>query len=181
MESLVLPESELPRPDFSSWAAQGVPETRSNLVKSIYLDAAQQYEFNVRLQEKYARMAEEEARSESWLVDDAEIVLCGYGISSRIARTAVRELREKGVKAGLWRPITLNPFPKKDLAKAAKGKKILAIELDAGQFADDLRLNLAKEGLGDEASRVEMLHKMGGEVVTVDEVVAWSAGARDRL
>jgi 2-oxoisovalerate ferredoxin oxidoreductase alpha subunit len=170
MESVSLPETETPHPDFSSWAAQGESATRTNLVKSIYLDAAQQEKFNEALQAKYARM-EEDAMSESYLADDAEILLVGYGISSRVARTAVEYVRKKGIKAGLFRPITLSPFPCDALAKAAKGKKILAVELDAGQFADDVRLNLAKCGLGEESASVQMINRMGGEVVTVDAVV----------
>ena len=171
MESVTLPDAELPTPDFSAWAAQGEAKTRENLVKSIYLDAAQQEEFNNHLQEKYSRMAAD-AEAEAFMVDDAEIVLCGYGISSRIARTVAQELRKEGIKAGVFRPITLNPFPREQLARAAKGRKILAIELDAGQFADDLRLNLARAGLGNEAACVRMVHRMGGEVVTVDDAIA---------
>ena len=171
MESVTLPETELDAPDFSAWAAQGEAKTRENLVKSIYLDAAQQEEFNIHLQEKYARMAAD-AEAEAFMCDDADLVLCGYGISSRIARTVAQELRKEGVKAGVFRPITLNPFPRAQLAAAAKGRKVMAIELDAGQFADDIRLNLAKSGLGAEAAAVRMVHRMGGEVVTVDDAIA---------
>ena len=171
METLALPESEDPRPDFSQWAAEGIPETRRNLVKSIFLDAAQQEEFNERLQAKYASW-KCEADAETWMADDASILLAGYGISSRIARTAAEALRARGAKAGVFRPVTLNPFPAAQLAAAAKGRKILAIELDAGQFADDIMLNLAKSGLGAEAASVRMVNRMGGEVVTVDAAVA---------
>ncbi len=170
MESVSLPEKECPRPDFSAWAAQGEPKTRENLVKSIYLDAAQQEEFNIHLQEKYVRM-KEDAEAETYLCEDADILLCGYGISSRIARTTAEELRKECVKAGVFRPITLNPFPANELAKVAKGRKIMSIELDAGQFADDVRLNLAKAGLGGEAASVKMIHRMGGQVVSVDDAV----------
>ena len=169
METVKLPEREAPRPDFSSWAAQGTPETRRNLVKSIYLDAAQQEDFNNHLQEKYARMAAD-AMGEAYLAADAEVLVVAFGISSRVARTAVDELRGEGLKAGLFRPITLNPFPRGLLADAAKGRKIVAVELDAGQFADDVRLNLAKAGLGAEAASVSMVHRMGGEVVSVGDV-----------
>lgn len=170
MESVELPEEESPRPDFSAWAAEGRPETRRNLVKSIYLDAAQQEEFNRHLQEKYARMAAD-AMSESKMTDDAELVIVAFGISGRIASTAAGELRRAGVKAGVFRPVTLNPFPREALAVAARGRKIMTIELDAGQFADDVRLNLAKAGLGAEAASVRMVHRMGGEVVSVDDAV----------
>ncbi len=171
METVRLPEREMPRPDFSSWAAQGEPATRRNLVKSIYLDAAQQYEFNLSLQEKYSRMAAD-AMSESYMTADADILFVAFGISSRIARTAAEELRREGVKAGLFRPVTLNPFPRDALAAAAKGRKVITIELDAGQFADDTRLNLARAGLGAEAAGVKMVNRMGGVLVTVEEAVA---------
>ena len=72
---------------------------------------------------------------------------------------------------GVFRPITLNPFPRERLAVAAKGRKVMAVELDAGQFADDVRLNLAKAGLGAEAAGVVMVNRMGGQVVTVDDAV----------
>ena len=170
METVLLPESGLQRPDFSDWAAQGEPKTRENLVKSIYLDAAQQEQFNLHLQEKYAKMAED-AIGEAYLADDAELLIVGYGISGRIARTTAEELRKVGVKAGVFRPVTLNPFPREQLAAVAKGRKIMTIELDAGQFADDVRLNLAKAGLGAEAAGVKMVHRMGGEVVSVDDAV----------
>ena len=170
METVELPAAERPRPDFSEWAAQGESKTRKNLVKSIFLDAAQQEEFNVHLQEKYARMAAD-AQAEAYRAEDASVLFVAYGISSRIARTAVDELRARGVKAGCFRPITLNPFPRAQLAAVAKGRRVLVIALDAGQFADDVRLNLAKGGLGPEAAGVELIHRMGGEVVTVDDAI----------
>ncbi len=170
METVQLPEQASPTPDFSAWATEGTAQTRTNLVKSIYLDAAQQAEFNRHLQEKYARMAED-ALSETYLTEDAELLIIGYGISGRIARTTAEALRQANIKAGVFRPITLNLFPRAQLAAVAKGKKILTIELDAGQFADDVRLNLAKAGLGAEAAGVTMVNRMGGEVVTVDEAV----------
>ena len=171
MESVKLPDAEDAKPDFSDWAAQGEAKTRTNLVKSIFLDAAQQEEFNQKLQDKYAKM-EDDALSETYLADDADILIVAYGISSRIARTTAETLRAEGIKAGCFRPITLSPFPSKALAAAAKGRKVMVIALDAGQFADDVRLNLAKSGLGEEAAGVELVSRMGGQVVTVDDAVA---------
>lgn len=173
METVEMPSDELPRPDFSKWAAQGEPKTRTNLVKSIYLDAAQQEQFNRHLQDKYAKMRED-AIGEAYLADDAELLIVGYGISGRIARTTAEELRKAGVKAGVFRPVTLNPFPRQMLSSVAKGRKIMCIELDAGQFADDVRLNLAKAGLGAEAANVAMINRMGGEVVSVDDAVKFA-------
>lgn len=170
MESVRLPDEEDPKPDFSGWAAQGEPKTRGNLVKSIFLDAAQQEEFNLHLQKKYADM-EADAKSEAYLAEDAELLIVAYGISSRIARTTAETLRAEGIKAGCFRPITLSPFPRSDLERVAKGRKLLVIALDAGQFADDVRLNLAKAGLGNEAASLQFINRMGGQVVTVDDAV----------
>lgn len=170
METVKLPDAELPRPDFSEWAAQGEAKTRQNLVKSIFLDAAAQEVFNDHLQRKYEDMAVD-AMADTYLADDADLLIVAFGIASRVARTTVETLRRKGMKAGVFRPITLNPFPREQLAAAAKGRKIMTIELDAGQFADDVRLNLAKAGLGAESANVMMIHRMGGQVVTVDDAV----------
>ena len=170
MESVRLPDEEDPKPDFSGWAAQGEPKTRGNLVKSIFLDAAQQEEFNLHLQKKYADM-EADAKSEAYLAEDAELLIVAYGISSRIARTTAETLRAEGIKAGCFRPITLSPFPRRGLERVAKGRKLLVIALDAGQFADDVRLNLAKAGLGNEAASLRLLNRMGGQVVAVDDAV----------
>lgn len=170
MESVRLPDEEDPKPDFSGWAAQGEPKTRGNLVKSIFLDAAQQEEFNLHLQKKYADM-EADAKSEAYLAEDAELLIVAYGISSRIARTTAEMLRAEGIKAGCFRPITLSPFPMRGLERVAKGRKLLVIALDAGQFADDVRLNLAKAGLGNEAASLRLINRMGGQVVAVDDAV----------
>ena len=170
MESVRLPDEEDPKPDFSGWAAQGEPKTRGNLVKSIFLDAAQQEECNRHLQKKYADM-EADAKSEAYLAEDAELLIVAYGISSRIARTTAETLRAEGIKAGCFRPITLSPFPMRGLERVAKGRKLLVIALDAGQFADDVRLNLAKAGLGNEAASLRLINRMGGQVVAVDDAV----------
>ena len=170
MESVRLPDEEDPKPDFSGWAAQGESKTRGNLVKSIFLDAAQQEEFNLHLQKKYADM-EADAKSEAYLAEDAELLIVAYGISSRIARTTAETLRAEGIKAGCFRPITLSPFPMRGLERVAKGRKLLVIALDAGQFADDVRLNLAKAGLGNEAASLRLINRMGGQVVAVDDAV----------
>ena len=170
METVRLPEAECPKPDFSAWAAQGEAKTRENLVKSIFLDAAAQEVFNDHLQRKYEDM-QADAEAETYLAEDADLLICAFGIASRVARTTAETCRRKGLKVGCFRPITLNPFPREQLAAAAKGRRIMTIELDAGQFADDVRLQLAKSGLGAEAANVMMVHRMGGQVVSVDDAV----------
>lgn len=168
METLDLPERELPRPDTAAWAVEGTPQTRRNLITSIFLNAKEQEAHNQRLQAKYERM-DREAFHEAYLCDDAEIVLVGYGISSRIARTAAEALRAKGVRAGVFRPISLSPFPSAALCEAALGRSVLVVEHSSGQFRDDVQFHLARDGK--RYQDVGLVNRMGGMVVTVDEVV----------
>jgi 2-oxoisovalerate ferredoxin oxidoreductase alpha subunit len=168
METLVLPEHEQPRPDTSAWAVHATPETRKNLITSIYLDAPAQEAHNLRLQAKYAAM-KADACHEAYLCDDAEIVLVAYGICSRIARTAAEALRAGGVKAGVFRPLTLNPFPAEALSATLLGRRAMVVELSAGQFYNDVILALATAG--GRCQEVGLCNRMGGMVMTVDDVV----------
>jgi len=168
MEVLTLPSEEWPRPDTQAWAVQGTPETRGNLVKSIFLNAHEQERYNQHLQAKYAAMRADAAH-ETYLCEDADVVLLGYGISSRIARSAAEALRARGVKAGVFRPITLNPFPAAALCAALDGRRAMVVEHSNGQFRDDVQLHLAKEGR--RYQDLALVNHMGGIVVTVDEVV----------
>lgn len=165
METLRLPERESPRPDVRAWAVQGTAETRGHLITSIYLNAAVLEELNLRLQAKYAGL-QDEAMAETFLADDADVLLAAYGISSRIARSAVDALRERGVRAGLFRPITLYPFPRKAIRRAAGTKPLVVVELSNGQFRDDVAYQLGRP-----AESVHLVNRMGGILVTVDQVV----------
>jgi len=168
METLVLPERMLDCPETSAWAVQGTPQTRRNLVKSIFLNAQEQEGYNQRLQAKYAAMVQD-ADFEAYRCDDAEIVLLGYGISSRIARSAADVLCAEGVKAGVFRPITLNPFPSHAMCQVLAGRQAIVIEHSCGQFRDDVLLHLAKTGK--RYQEVGLINHMGGIVVTVEEIV----------
>ena len=169
METLTLPTAVTPPPNMRAWAVEGTPETRQNLVKTICLNAPEQEAFNQHLQDKYTRMMVD-AAYETFLCDDAEIVLIAYGISSRIARTAAEVLRATGVKAGVFRPITLNPFPAQALCTTLVGRKALVCELSCGQFRDDIQLQIAK--VGKRYQDIALINHMGGVITTVDEVVA---------
>ena len=171
METLTLPEKEMPVPDMSAWAVEGDAKTRPNLITSIFLDAPAQEAHNLHLQEKYAKMSGETA-SECYMTDDAELVLLGYGISSRIARTAAEALRAEGHKVGVFRPILLNPFPSEAMARALAGKKAMSVELSAGQFRDDALMHLSRDA--GRHQEIALCNRMGGMVVSVDEVVAAS-------
>lgn len=114
-EPLEFPKEAVDPTIDESWAVRGNKDTMENLVTSIFLDFDQLEDFNFEIQEKYAKIAENEVEYEDYKLDDAEIVLVSYGISSRVARSAVDVSREKGLKVGLLRPITLSPFPEEKL------------------------------------------------------------------
>lgn len=167
MESLEIPEEEFIPPDVSDWAVQGSAATRRNLISSIYLQNDLQEEHNWLLDAKYTSMSVD-AASENYLTDDAELIVTGYGSSARIARSAVDALRADGLKVGLFRPITLFPFPEEELQKVSKGKKILVVELSNGQYRDDVILHLDRKVF----VPVELVNRMGGNLVTTEEVMA---------
>lgn len=166
MEFLTFPKDVATVRSTSDWAVQGDHRTRENLVTSIYLDNELQERHNWKLQEKYAAMGTEVC-AEMYRTEDAEIVLTGYGTSARIARSAVDRLREKGVKAGLFRPITLYPFPTDQLQKVGNCGRILVIELSNGQYRDDVLLHLDR----DIRCQVELINRMGGNMMKVEDVL----------
>ena len=167
MESLEIPEEELSPPEVSDWAVQGDAATRKNLISSIYLQNDLQEKHNWLLHAKYASMSID-ALAENYLTDDADLVITGYGSSARIARSAVDALRAEGVKAGLFRPITLFPFPADALQQVVKGRKVLVVELSNGQYRDDLLLHLDRKVF----IPVALVNRMGGNLVTTEQVVA---------
>ena len=120
-----------------------------------------------KLYAKYAVMEETECRWQEELTDDADYVIVAYGTTARIARSAMRKLREQGVRVGLIRPITLWPFPNAPIKKAAAhAKAFLTVEMSMGQMVDDVRL--AVNG----AKPVTFFGRTGGIVPTVREIVA---------
>ncbi|MBI0583313.1 MAG: 3-methyl-2-oxobutanoate dehydrogenase subunit VorB [Methanomassiliicoccus sp.] len=166
MESLKVPESTLPAPETDAWAVRGDDVTRKNLITSIYLDPDRHELHNEALQEKYERM-KAEAMAESYRTEDADIVLTGYGSSARIARSAVDRLRSEGVKAGLFRPITLSPFPTSRMNKAMMNRRVLVVEMSNGQYRDDVLLHLDRRSTSD----VRLVNRMGGNMVKVEDVL----------
>jgi 2-oxoisovalerate ferredoxin oxidoreductase alpha subunit len=165
MEPLDLEYREIIAPE-KPWAVKGTPETRANLVSSIYLEPDQLEEHQRQLEAKYIR-AQVEARHELYETEDAEVLLVGYGIVSRVLRSTVEALRRDGLKAGLFRPITLWPFASKELAKAAaKVQKVIVVELSNGQMVEDVRLALNGR------VPVEFYGRVGGNVPSVEELQA---------
>jgi 2-oxoglutarate ferredoxin oxidoreductase subunit alpha len=125
-----------------SWALTGKPAHRQkNTITSLDLDSLGMERHNQHLQAKYKAMEEGEVRYEAILCDDAEYIYVAYGASARICQKAITLARAKGIKAGLFRPITLFPFPKKQLHDMiGKVKGILSVEMSAGQMIEDIQL-----------------------------------------
>ncbi|MFW5987194.1 MAG: 3-methyl-2-oxobutanoate dehydrogenase subunit VorB [Methanohalophilus sp.] len=166
VEPLKFPEKAVKPKIDTSWAVCGNKETYQNLVTSIFLDFGELEEFNYELQEKYETIKEREVDVDEYMMDDAEIVLVSYGISSRICRSAVELARKEGIKAGLFRPITLFPFPEKELAELAeKGVNFISVEMSNGQLMDDIKLATCCK------KPVELVNRMGGNLITMDQVL----------
>jgi len=148
------------------WATLGRYQGRErNIITSLDLDPARHERHNRKLQEKYKQIVEHEARWETIDTDDADYLFVAYGTSARICQKSVQLLRERGIKAGILRPITLFPFPSKALVElAGKVKGILSVEMSAGQMVEDIKLFV--EG------RVPVEHygRMGGIVHSPIEV-----------
>ena len=141
MEPVVLPEpiEELPE---KPWATTGHKNQRPhNIINSLYLTPEKLEELNVERYERYAKVEAAEQRAETYLVDDAEIVVVAFGAAARIARSAVVAAREDGIKAGLVRPITLWPYPNDVFEPIIPhAKHFLVVEMNMGQMVDDVRL-----------------------------------------
>ena len=166
MEPVVFPEKAIEPVIDTKWAVSGNAETKKNLVTSIFLDFAQLEAFNNRLQEKYAEIAAKEPIFEEYMTDDAEIILVSYGISSRISRSAVDEARKEGLKVGLFRPITLSPFPEKAISKLAeKDCTFVSVEMSAGQMKEDIMLAIKCK------RPVELVNRLGGNIIEIGKVM----------
>jgi 2-oxoglutarate ferredoxin oxidoreductase subunit alpha len=166
MEPIVLekkPRRELPPKDWALTGAKGRPQ---NIVRSLWLGEGALEEHNNKFQAKYQRIQENEVLCEQYRMDEAEIVVVAYGIVARIARTAVDQAREEGISAGLIRPITLWPFPTKQISAAAETfRMFLTVEMSCGQMVEDVQLAVA-------GKCPVLLHgRPGGGVPSVDEVL----------
>lgn len=166
-EPLVFPEEAIEPKNDKPWAVKGTEETMDNLITSIYNDFNELEDFNFKLQEKYAKIDAEEVLFEEYHVEDAEIVLVSFGISSRIARSAVDKSREKGIKVGLLRPITLSPFPVDKVKELSdKGVSFISVEMSNGQLLADVQFAaLRKED-------THLVNRMGGNLIELKQILA---------
>ena len=165
VETLHFPNEAIAHKIDTTWAVAGMKETRGNLVTSIQLNFDEMEKHNLKLQAKYERIRENETAYEGYRLDDADVVLVSYGISSRISRSAVDAARKGGIKARLFRPITLYPFPEKQVrAIAERGAKFMSVEMSDGQLREDIRLATG-------CRLVELVCRYGGNLITLDSIM----------
>ncbi|MDO8955443.1 MAG: 3-methyl-2-oxobutanoate dehydrogenase subunit VorB [Deltaproteobacteria bacterium] len=134
---------ELPPKD---WTLTGASGRKPRLIKSLYLKEGEMERHNWKLFEKYQRMKKEEVRYEVSLVEDADLVITAFGTTARVSKTAIRLARAAGLKVGLFRPITLFPFPEEALQRLSQRvKRFLSIEMNTGQMVEDVKLSVARD------------------------------------
>ncbi len=166
MEPVTLPDMADAEPPPKEWALTGAKNRSPRVIKSLYLDVTRLEKHNFKLREKYRRIEEEETRFEEFRMRDAEVVLVAYGSVARICRAAVRQAREAGEKVGLFRPITVWPFPYEALARAADTARLfLSLEMSLGQMVEDVKLAVAGR------RPVRFYGRTGGCVIALEEVV----------
>lgn len=166
MEKVILPPDGGLSKQLKPWATTGKTKDRNhNIITSLFIQPEEMEKVNLDLQKKYEAM-QSEVRWEEFQTDDAEILLVAFGLSARICQKVVDLGREKGIKTGLLRPITLYPFPYKRIAELAdKVEFILDVEMNAGQMVEDVRL--AVEG----KIPVYFKGRMGGMIATPEEIL----------
>jgi 2-oxoglutarate ferredoxin oxidoreductase subunit alpha len=148
-----------------TWALGGCEGRQPNVIRSLYMAEGELEQRNQALQDKYRSMKARDVRYQTSDVEDAELIVVSFGITARIALAAVRMLREEGRKIGHFRPITLFPFPEKQLRDlAGPGRRFMTVELNAGQMVEDVRL--AVNG----RSEVLFYGRPGGSIITPEEL-----------
>src|SRR5512133_770135 len=166
MEPAELPEMRpVVRKDWD-WATNGQPNRARRILTSIYLDPPLEEKANYRMLQTWQNIQQNEIRYKEYFTDDAEFVVVGFGTAGRVALSAVRAARQMGLKVGLFRPVSVSPFPYDELEKlASKASAFLVVELNQGQMVDDVLL--ATKG----RIPVEFYGRPGGMVPFSDEIL----------
>ena len=168
------------RPGVPEWAVHGDAMHRGNLINSIRLSEADLEHHNTHLLAKYERMQAEEQRADTYLCDGAEWIVIAANTPARMAKGAVRALRDRGVKAGLFRPVTLWPFPidrLRDLLEGIRG--FVIVEAGSGQLEDEVRLAMSHAGLA--MPQVVRVRRMGGVLPSQHEIMDTILSAEEVL
>ena len=149
------------------WAVTGTKcEREHNIINSLSLHAEELEQWNFNRYDRYAKIQETETRCEEFMTEDADIIVVAFGIAARVSKNAVVAARKEGIKVGMIRPITLWPFPKKELAAAAeKAKRFISVELSMGQMIEDVELAIRCK------KPVSLCNRAGGMIPTPEQVL----------
>ncbi len=166
MEPVVLPEETVSSVE-KPWALTGTKNKREhNIVNSLYLVPEKLEKINFERYERYKTVEQNEVMYESYMMGDAEYCIVAFGIAARVAKNAITSAREKGIRVGMLRPITLWPFPQKAIADAAKSvKAFISVELSMGQMIEDIRLS------EDCAKPVYLCNRAGGMIPSPEDIM----------
>jgi 2-oxoglutarate ferredoxin oxidoreductase subunit alpha len=167
MEPVEFPELQEHRRPEHPWALTGARGREKNIITSLFLGAQNLERENLRLQEIIREIEINEVRYTEYMMEGAEIVVVAYGTAGRIVQTAVKQARAEGIPVGLFRPISMFPFPYEQLGLVTQSaKQILVVELSAGQMIEDVRLATCNQ------IPISFFGRMGGVVPLPDDVLA---------
>jgi 2-oxoglutarate ferredoxin oxidoreductase subunit alpha len=167
MEPAELPEMQPRKTERPDWATTGAIGREPRILTSIYLQPEDEEKTNLRLLQRKYEIEAKELRYREYYLDDAEFVVVGFGTAGRVALSAVRAARAQGIRVGLLRPITLNPFPSNQLIELAKNAQaFLVVEMNSGMMLQDV--SMAMKGI----CPIEFYGRMGGVVPFPDEILA---------
>jgi 2-oxoglutarate ferredoxin oxidoreductase subunit alpha len=153
---------KLPEKD---WVLDGCKGREPRVIRSLYMGEGELEKINSILQRKYQKMKDREVKYDTYYIDDADIIVVAFGTSARIAFSAVRNLRREGFKVGLFRPISLFPFPQREISMLADPNRLfITVELNAGQMVEDVRLAVNGK------SKVLFFGRPGGVVFTPEDL-----------
>ena len=166
MEPVELPAMrEVRRREFP-WATTGARDRKRHVLTSIYLEPNDEEQTNLRLLRRWQEIQEKELRYKEYFLEDAEIIVIGFGTAGRVALSAVRAAREQGIQVGLFRPVTVAPYPYARVAElASRAKTLVVVEMNSGQMLEDVRL--AVNG----RTPIEFYGRLGGVVPFPDEIL----------
>ncbi|MGC8613218.1 MAG: 3-methyl-2-oxobutanoate dehydrogenase subunit beta [Conexivisphaera sp.] len=163
-ETIRIPAIEEVRPRELEWTARGRIGGARHLLTSMYLEPHEMRSHKEALMNKWRRIETEVRDFECIMCDDADTLLIAYGVAARKARGAVADRRKRGMRLGLFRPVTLNPFPWEELESAAEGREVVVVEMSEGQLYEDVSARLGP--------LVKSIAVPGGEIVDVEEALA---------
>jgi 2-oxoglutarate ferredoxin oxidoreductase subunit alpha len=164
MEPFIPRPYNRPKLPQKNWTLGGCRQRAPRVIKTLFMGQGELEARNIALMEKYRALSRHEVLYDTYQTRDAEMVVVASGIAARITLSAIKDLRAAGMKIGLFRPVTLFPFPDKAIARIARGKTVMVVEMNAGQMVDDVRLAVNGK------SPVLFYGRPGGVVFTPEDV-----------